>query len=118
MSPAECRALISLASAIDGRQVTDLTVAAWLDVPGIRDLDAGIARESLALHRAERPGVWFEPGHALAGARRVKDEREREERRQRALNPPPREVGAPKPENFDALVKQAQEEARAARSTG
>ena len=118
MSPAECRALISFASAIDGRQVTDLTVAAWLDVPGILALDAGIAREALAMHRAEHPGVWFEPGHALANARRVKDNRERDERRARALNPPPRETGTPKPADFDAIVERAREEARLERERG
>ncbi|WP_157109289.1 hypothetical protein [Cryobacterium arcticum] len=35
---------------------------------------------ALKLHYQERPDVWLQPGHVIAGARRVRDRRERQER--------------------------------------
>ena len=84
MSPAEVKALLAVASAVDGRQVTDLTAQAWLDVPGVAEIALPDARQALAEHRATAD-VWFEPRHLIAGARRIGQERaEAIERERRA----------------------------------
>lgn len=41
----------------------------------LEDTIAGVV-----MHRAEKPGVWCEPGHVMAGAARARASRERQER--------------------------------------
>jgi hypothetical protein len=73
---------------LDNRQVDGATLAAWFELIG--GLEFADALEGVNLHRLEQPGKWLEPGHVVAGARRAKDVREREARRQRpAIVPAP-----------------------------
>jgi hypothetical protein len=59
----------------DNRQADRLVLAYWVE--SIGDLDFTDSMEAVRLHRRERPGVWLEPGHVVAGARRARMERER-----------------------------------------
>lgn len=83
MDTREVHRLLVQASAIDGRIVTDLAVGAWVDTRGIASVDLDEAIAALNMHRAEKPGVWLEPGHILANVRRVREERDRDARRRR-----------------------------------
>ncbi|UVK61378.1 helicase loader [Microbacterium phage Gingerbug] len=117
MSPADVVRLLAIIATFDNRRVEDSTIAAWSAVFEGLPWTFEQCRRAVVKHFRDSTD-YLQPAHVIRGARIERDEEEREERRQRALNPPPREYGAPKPENFDALVQQAQEEARAARSTG
>jgi hypothetical protein len=66
---------------LDNRQVDGATLAAWFELIG--GLEFTDALEGVNLHRLEQPGRWLEPGHVVAGARRARDSREREERKRR-----------------------------------
>lgn len=83
MDHREVHRLLVQASAIDGRIVTELTVAAWADTNGMSRVALDDAIAALNMHRAESPGVWVEPGHIIANARRVQAQRERDERLRR-----------------------------------
>ncbi|QOP64803.1 helicase loader [Microbacterium phage DelaGarza] len=117
MTPPEVVRLLAIIATFDNRRVEESTIAAWSAVFDGTPWTFEECRQAVIRHARDSTD-YLQPAHVIRGARIVRDEAERDERRQRALNPPPREVGVPKPENFDALVKQAQEEARAARSTG
>lgn len=117
MSPAEVTRLLAIIATFDNRRVEESTIAAWAAVFDGTPWTFAQAREAVIRH-ARTSTDYLQPAHVIAGARIVRDEEEREERRQRALNPPERTYGDPKPADFDAIVERAREEARAARSTG
>lgn len=61
MTPQEMWQLLTLASRVDSRRVTDSMVAAWLEIlPGITFKQA---HEAIIEHRRRHPGVYLEPGH-------------------------------------------------------
>lgn len=64
----EAKGLVALASAVDSRQITDITVNEWMHV--LRGLDITDCVEALREHRREKPGVYLEPGHIAAGVKR------------------------------------------------
>lgn len=117
MSPADVIRLLAVIATFDNRRVEDSTIAAWSSVFDSTPWTFDQCREAVIRHFRDSTD-YLQPAHVIRGARIVREEAEREVRRHRALNPLPREYGAPKPENFDALVRQAEEEARSARSTG
>ena len=87
MNEPEAFQLLTLASARDNRTVSQSVAKVWaLD---LRNVTLADAAEALTLHYRERPDVWLQPGHVVAGARRVRDRREREQRisGQRAIEP-------------------------------
>jgi hypothetical protein len=63
----------------DHRQVDPLVVAYWDELIG--HLDYEDAQAAVRMHRIEKPGVYLEPGHVYAGAKRAWEARKREERR-------------------------------------
>lgn len=117
MTPAEVVRLLSIIATFDNRRVEDSTIAAWASVFDGTRWTFDQCRQAVIRH-ARNSTEYLQPAHVIRGARIIRDEEETEERRQRALNPPPREVGAPKPADFDAISQRAAEEARRARSTG
>jgi hypothetical protein len=63
----------------DSRQVDRLVLEYWWELIG--DLHFADSLQAVNFHRLEQPGVWLEPGHVKAGARRARDIRERADRR-------------------------------------
>lgn len=63
----------------DNRQVDRLVLEYWFELIG--HLDIRDAFEGVNAHRRTSPGVWLEPGHVIAGARRAKETRLRAEQR-------------------------------------
>ena len=69
----------------DNRQVDRLVLAEWFDTIGHLDFEDAIG--AVKLHRQENP-AYLMGAHIVAGARRVRDRREREQRiSQRAIEP-------------------------------
>lgn len=96
----------------DNRQVDRLVLEYWVE--SIGELDYEDAQAAVLMHRRERPGVWLEPGHVVAGARRAREAREREERKRRpALEPAQITLDR---EEFERQTQQAIAERKAARS--
>lgn len=81
MNVQEVAKVLTKIQAIDNRQVDELVLAAWVELIG--NLEFSDALEGVNLHRLEKPGVWLEPGHVVAGARRAREARLRVERRNR-----------------------------------
>lgn len=78
MDEREAFQLLTLASARDNRTVSQSVAKVWA-----ADLDRiplPIAIEALTLHYREQPDKWLQPGHVVAGARRVRERHEREQR--------------------------------------
>ena len=117
MSPADVTRLLAIISTFDNRRVEESTIAAWSAVFDGTPWTLAQAREAVVRH-VRTSTDYLQPAHVIAGARIVRDEEEREERRQRALNPPERTYGAPKPADFDAIMERAREEARLERERG
>lgn len=65
----EAKGLVALASAVDNRQISDITVNEWMHA--LRGLEIGDCVEALREHRREKPGVYLEPGHIAAGVKRT-----------------------------------------------
>lgn len=99
MDKVETAELLTVASATDGRRVTDITVAAWYEVT--RHLDYEVAREALRRAKADASISFIEPKHILSYAKIVRRDQEREDRRLEQREP---EQGAPKPKNFEAMI--------------
>jgi hypothetical protein len=59
----ETEELLIRASAIDNRNVTEITVTGWQQVLHDVSFENGVA--GLIAHRRDRPGVYVEPGHIL-----------------------------------------------------
>jgi len=92
----------------DSRQVDRLVLEYWWELIG--NLHFGDSLQAVNFHRLEQPGVWLEPGHVKAGARRARDIREREERR--ALPAPPPNVITLDRAEFERLTAIAADDAR------
>ena len=65
----------------DNRQVDRLVIEYWWELIG--NLHHEDALAAVNFHRLEHPGVWLEPGHIKAGAKRARDLRDRDARRHR-----------------------------------
>lgn len=105
MNHDQTRALLIRASAIDNRVVSRPAVDAWADL--LIDVDPNEAAEALREHFRTSTDYLL-PGHIVAGARRIRDRRDRydEGREHRALAPVEHVVG--KPADFDEIAAQAQ----------
>lgn len=90
MNEREAFQLLTLASARDGRTVTQAVAKVWaVDLAAVYIEDAV---EALTLHYRESD-KWVMPAHIIACVARVKDRRAREARIRRQLEPAaPREV--------------------------
>ncbi|WP_120338105.1 hypothetical protein [Cryobacterium soli] len=64
----------------DNREIDDkgLMIEDWFQTIGHLPFDECLA--AVVLHRQERPGVWLEPGHIIAGVRVLRAKSERVER--------------------------------------
>ena len=83
MQEREAYALLVLAAARDNRQVSAEVARVWAsDLAGVDPRDAADAMQA---HYREKSGVWLMPGHILDQVKRLRSEREREARVQRAL---------------------------------
>jgi len=117
MTPPEVTRLLAIIATFDNRRVEESTIAAWAAVFDGTPWTFTQCRQAVVKHFRESTD-YLQPAHVIRGARIVRDEEEREERRQRALMPPERVVGAPRPENFDALVEEARQRALEERARG
>lgn len=70
--------LLTLASARDNRTVSASVAKVWAG--DLEDIDLEEAIEALTLHYKEQPDKWLQPGHVVAGVRRVRERRAREQR--------------------------------------
>lgn len=85
MLESEAFKLLALASARDGRKVTEAHAKVWADdLGGIGFLEAV---EALKLHSQESD-KWVLPSHIIANVRRVRDRQLREARRRLPLPAP------------------------------
>lgn len=82
MNEPEAFQLLTLASARDGRTVTQSVAKVWaVDLAWVNLPDAV---DALTLHYRESD-KWVMPAHIIGGARRVREARERELRKRAAL---------------------------------
>ena len=110
MNEQEAFKLLTLASARDGRTVTQSVAAIWAnDLDRVNLTDAA---EALTLHYREST-AWAMPHHIIAGVRRVRDAYDREQRKLRAL-PAPNVVTIP--DDFAEMTRKALAQHRAARA--
>jgi hypothetical protein len=65
--------LLSLIAARDNRTVGKTTVAVWVE--DIGDLDFADARQAVAAHFREEPGVWLMAAHIRRRVRKIRAER-------------------------------------------
>lgn len=80
MNKAETAQLLTVISQIDNRKLEPATVEAWFAVLG--HLDYSIAVESARVHFRDSTD-YLMPAHIVAGARRIQERLDREERRHR-----------------------------------
>lgn len=73
MNPEQVIDLLAIVQAGDNRTVGKNDVILWSQV--LSGCDPDDCAEAIVAHRRERPGVWIEPGHVVAGARVVRRER-------------------------------------------
>lgn len=109
MNEPEAFKLLTLASARDGRTVSQATARVWaedLAYVALPDAVEAAKRHYMASDK------WLMPAHVIEGARAIKAEQVREARRLRALTFTPAPKGPGKPANFDALVAEAAERHR------
>lgn len=85
MLESEAFKLLTLASARDGRAVTQAHAKVWADDLG--RVDYFDAVEAMKLHYQESD-KWILPAHIIANARRVRELRAREQRRRLPLPAP------------------------------
>lgn len=85
MEEREAFQLLTLASARDNRTVSQSVAAVWAS--DLEDVVLEDAVAALTLHYRERPDVWLQPGHVIAGARRVREVARREANKVRAIEP-------------------------------
>lgn len=116
MSESDAVRLLAIIAAYDRRHVEKSTVAAWHSALSLERVSFDDAKAAVIEHFANDP-AYLMPVHVVRGARRARERREVEARRQRALNPPPRKVGEPRPANYDDLVREAAAKARAERAS-
>jgi len=84
MNEPEAFKLLTLASARDGRTVTQAVAKVWAD--DLAWVNLADAVEALTMHYRESTD-WAMPGHVIANVRRVKDRQARDERIRVALEP-------------------------------
>lgn len=77
MNEPEAFQLLTLASARDGRTVTQAVAKVWAS--DLERVDIRDAVEGIQLHYRESD-KWLMPSHVIAGARRVREARQRQER--------------------------------------
>jgi hypothetical protein len=73
MTPDQIVDLLSLISARDNRTVGQATVAVWLE--DIGDLDFDDARQAVAAHFREEPGVWLMAAHVRQRVKKIRADR-------------------------------------------
>lgn len=111
MNEPEAFQLLTLASARDGRTVTQSVAKVW--AVDLERVDLRDAVEAATLHYRESD-KWLMPSHVIAGARRVREARERESRKLRAL---PAGNVITMPSDFEEMSRRAIEQHRAERRT-
>jgi hypothetical protein len=88
MKESEAFQLLTLASARDGRKVSQSVARVWAD--DLARVDIDVAVEAATLHYRESSD-WLMPVHVIRNARRVLEGRERVARLRRQLEPEVRE---------------------------
>jgi len=84
MNEPEAFQLLTLASARDGRTVTQSVAKVWAQ--DLARVELRDAVEAVSLHY-QRSDKWLMPSHVIEGARRVREARERAARMVRAIEP-------------------------------
>ena len=109
MIESEAFQLLTLASARDNRTVSASVARVWAD--DLERIELSEAIEALKLHYQEQPDKWLQPGHVVAGVRRVRERHARERRiaDQRVIEPP--HITLDRAE-FDRLTQEAIEARR------
>lgn len=84
MNEPEAFKLLTLASARDGRKVSQAVARVWAD--DLVGVDLGEAVEAVRLHYTESSD-WLMPSHVIKGVRRVREAHDRQRRRTLAIEP-------------------------------
>lgn len=98
--------MLAKAQLVDNRQITELVIREWHEAIG--HLNYEDAYKAVTLHR-QGSTEYLQPAHVVAGARRVREAREREARKQLAL---PAGNVITMPANFAAMTQAAIEKYR------
>lgn len=77
MTPDETSFLLARVSAFDNRADNPVQLAGWSKV--LEKVPYDLAVQAVEKHFAGNPGVYLEVGHVIAGARKIFDERKREQ---------------------------------------
>jgi hypothetical protein len=78
MNERETFGLLTIASARDGRKVSESVAKVWAE--DLADIPIGIAEAAVRLHFQESD-VWLKPFHVIANAKRVREGLLREDRK-------------------------------------
>jgi len=110
MNEREAFGLLTMASARDGRKVSESVAKIWSE--DLVDIPIGVAEAAVRIHFRETD-AWLKPSHVIAGAKRVRELIAREERKRRpAITSTPITLDRPK---FEAETQAAIEAHRAAK---
>ena len=112
MIESEAFQLLTLASARDGRTVTQAVARVWAD--DLAHIDVFDAVDAARMHYRESD-QWLMPAHIIKNVRRVKDERARERRVEAARRGIARAPMPPRPDNYNEMVLAAIEQHRGGR---
>lgn len=85
MNTREAFQLLTLASARDGRTVDVEVATVWADDLAYIPLEDAV--EAARMHYRES-SAWLMPAHVTANVKRIREQRDREERVRRQLEPP------------------------------
>lgn len=102
MTHTEVAKVLAFAATFDNRKVDDFTIESWRLVIGHLRYDD--AMQAIALHRRES-SAYLEPAHVIACARRVATARHEANIRAIREGSEAERQRAPKPANFDSMVK-------------
>jgi len=78
MNEREAFGLLTMASARDGRKVSESVAKIWAE--DLADIPIWVAEAAVRMHFRETD-AWLKPSHVIAGAKRVREALEREERK-------------------------------------
>ena len=73
MTPEDVIDILTAIAVTDRRTVSGNEVTMWHKIIG--DLPKDLALQAVVDHFRERPGVWLEPGHIVAGVRAIRQDR-------------------------------------------
>ena len=80
MNEREAFGLLTMASARDGRKVSESVAKIWSE--DLANIPIGVAEAAVRIHFRESD-AWLKPAHVIANAKRIREAVDREARKQR-----------------------------------